>query len=170
MIFLLDFTPIRPEFGLLFWSTIIFLLFWGIMARYAFGPIKNALKKREGDIQDALDQAKNAREEMASLKAQNDQILIEAREERSKILKEAKEIKDSMIKEAKEKAKEEAQKIVTNAQSQIENQKQAALIDLKNQTGMMALEIAEKIIKKQLSGDSEQEKFANSLVDDIKLN
>ena len=170
MIFLLDFTPIRPEFGLLFWSTIIFLLFWGIMGKYAFGPIKNALKKREGDIQDALDQAKNAREEMASLKAQNDQILIEAREERSKILKEAKEIKDSMIKEAKEKAKEEAQKIVTNAKSEIENQKQAALIDLKNQTGMMALEIAEKIIKKQLSGDSEQEKFANSLVDDIKLN
>lgn len=170
MIFLLDFTPIRPEFGLLFWSTIIFLLFWGIMAKYAFGPIKNALKKRESDIQDALDEAKNAREEMSTLKAQNEQILAQAREERSKILKEAKEIKDSMIKEAKEKARDEAQKIVNSAKNEIDNQKQAALIDLKNQTGMMALQIAEKIIKKQLSGDSEQEKFANSLIDDIKLN
>lgn len=170
MIFLLDFTPIRPEFGLLFWSTLIFLLFWGIMGKYAFGPIKEALKKRESDIQDALDQAKYAREEMSNLKAQNEQILTQAREERSKILKEAKEIKDSMIKEAREKAKDEAQKIVNNAKNEIDNQKQAAIIELKNQTGMMALEIAEKIIKKQLSGDSEQEKFANSLIDDIKLN
>ena len=170
MIFLLDFTPIRPEFGLLFWSTLIFLLFWGIMGKYAFGPIKEALKKRESDIQDALDQAKYAREEMSKLNAQNQQILTQAREERSKILKEAKEIKDSMIKEAREKAKDEAQKIVNNAKNEIDNQKQAAIIELKNQTGMMALEIAEKIIKKQLSGDSEQEKFANSLIDDIKLN
>lgn len=170
MIFLLSFDPIKPDFGLLFWSTIIFLLFWGIMAKFAFGPIKNALKKRESDIQDALDEAKKAREEMSNLKAQNDQILAEAREERSKILKEAKEMRDSMVKDAKEKAKDEAQKIVTSAKNEIENLKSAALIDLKNQSGMMALEIAEKIIKKQLSGDKEQEKFANSLIDDIKLN
>ena len=170
MIFLLDFSPIKPDFGLLLWSSVIFILFWVLMGKMAFGPIKEALKKRESDIQDALDEAKNARDEMSNLKAENEQILIQAREERSKILKEAKEIKDTVIKEAKDKAKEEAQKIVTNAKNEIENQKTAALIDLKNQSGMMALEIAEKIIKKQLSGDSEQEKFANSLIDDIKLN
>lgn len=170
MIFLLSFDPIKPDFGLLLWSSVIFILFWVLMGRLAFGPIKDALKKRETDIQDALDEAKNARVEMSNLKAENEQILAQAREERSKILKEAKDIKDSMIKDAKDKAKEEAQKIVTSAKNEIENQKQAALIDLKNQSGMMALEIAEKIIKKQLSGDSEQEKFANSLIDDIKLN
>ena len=170
MIFLLDFSPIKPDFGLLLWSSIIFILFWLLMGKMAFGPIKEALKKRESDIQDALDEAKKAREEMSNLKAQNEQILAEAREERSKILKQAKEMKDSMIKDAKEKAREEAQKIVTNAKNEIDNLKSAALVDLKNQSGMMALEIAEKIIKKQLSGDSEQEKFANSLIDDIKLN
>jgi len=170
MIFLLDFSPIKPDYGLLLWSSVIFILFWVLMGKMAFGPIKEALKKREGDIQDALDEAKNARDEMSNLKAENEQILVQAREERSKILKEAKEIKDTMIKEAKEKAKEEAQKIVISAKNEIENQKTAALIDLKNQSGMMALKIAEKIIKKQLSGDSEQEKFANSLIDDIKLN
>ena len=170
MIFLLSFDPIKPDFGLLLWSSVIFILFWILMGKMAFGPIKEALKKREGDIQDALDEAKNARDEMSNLKAQNEQILAQAREERSKILKEAKDIKDSMIKEAKDKAKDEARKIVTSAKNEIENQKQAALIDLKNQSGMMALEIAEKIIKRQLSSDSEQQKFANSLIDDIKLN
>lgn len=170
MIFLLDFSPIKPDIGLLLWSSVIFILFWVIMGKMAFGPIKEALKKRESDIQDALDEAKKAREEMSNLKAQNEQVLAEAREERSKILKEAKEMRDSMIREAKDKAKDEAQKIVTSAKNEIENLKSAALIDLKNQSGMMALEIAEKIIKKQLAGDSEQEKFANSLIDDIKLN
>ncbi len=170
MIFLLDFSPIKPDIGLLLWSSVIFILFWVIMGKMAFGPIKEALKKRESDIQDALDEAKKAREEMSNLKAQNEQVLAEAREERSKILKEAKEMRDSMIREAKDKAKDEAQKIVTSAKNEIENLKSAVLIDLKNQSGMMALEIAEKIIKKQLAGDSEQEKFANSLIDDIKLN
>ena len=170
MIFLLDFSPIKPDLGLLIWSTFIFILFWIVMAKMAFGPIKDALKKREGDIQDALDEAKKAREEMAALKSQNEQVLAEAREERSKILKEAKEMKDSIVNEAKTKAKEEAQRIVISAQAGIENQRKALLVDVKKHAGMLALEIAEKVIKKQLAGDSEQEKFANSLIDDIKLN
>jgi F-type H+-transporting ATPase subunit b len=170
IIFLADFSPIKPDFGLLFWTTIIFLLFWFMMSRFAFTPIKDALKKREGDIQDALDEAKRAREEMASLKSENEKILAEAREERSKILKEAKEAKATIIGEAKTKAKEEAQRIVTSAKAEIENQKNSALREVKSQAGMMALAIAEKVIKRQLAGDSEQEKYANSLIDEIKLN
>ncbi|MFT5165277.1 MAG: F-type H+-transporting ATPase subunit b [Saprospiraceae bacterium] len=170
IIFLADFSPIKPDFGLLFWTTFIFLLFWFMMSRFAFTPIKDALKKRSADIQQALDEAKKAREEMATLKSENEAILTEAREERSKILKEAKAAKDSIINEAKTKAKEEAQRIVTNAIAEIENQKNAALLDVKNQAGMMALAIAEKVIKRQLTGDSEQEKYANSLIDEIKLN
>ncbi len=170
MIYLLDFSVIRPEYGLLIWSTGIFLLFWFIMGRLAFNPIKDALKKREGDIQDALDEAKKAREEMANLKSENEKILAEARETRSNILREAKEAKESIINEAKTKAKEEAQRIVLSAKSEIENQKNAAMQEVKNNAGMMALAIAEKVIKKQLAGDSEQEKYANSLIDEIKLN
>jgi len=170
MIYLAEFSVIRPEWGLLIWSTVIFVLFWALVGKFAFGPIRDALKKREGDIQDALDEAKNAREEMANLKAENEQILAQAREERSNILKEAKAAKDAIVNEAKTKAKEESQRIVANAKAEIETQKTAAILDVKNQAGMMALSIAEKIIKKQLTGDSEQEKFANSLIDEIKLN
>lgn len=170
IIFLSGFSPIKPDFGLLLWTTLIFLLFWFMMSRYAFGPIKDALKKREGDIQDAIDEAKKAREEMASLKSENEKILAEAREERSKILREAKEMKDSIVTEAKTKAKEEAQRIVLNAKTEIESQKNAALKEVKAEAGMIALAIAEKVIKRQLTGDSEQEKYANSLIDEIKLN
>lgn len=170
MIFLSDFSVIQPNFGSIFWSAIFFLLFWWLIGRFAFKPIANSLKKRESDIQDALDQAKKAREEMANLKAQNEELLKEAQEEKAQILKEAKEIKDNLINEAKEKAKQEAHKIVMDAKQQIENQRMAAVVDLKNQIGMLSLEIAEKVIKKELKGTAEHESFVNQLVDDIKLN
>lgn len=169
-VFLVDFNVIKPDPGLIFWTALIFLLVWGFLGRTAFRPIQNALKKREEDIQHALDEAKRAREEVAGLKADNEKLLAEAREERSKILKEAKEVKDAIIKEAKEKAKEEAQKIVVNATQEIENQRMAAVTDLKNQAGLMALEIAEKLIRKELSGDSANEAFVKTLVNEIKLN
>lgn len=170
MIYLLDFSPIKPDVGLLLWTSIIFLLFWGVIGKYAFRPIKDALIKRESDIQDALDEAKKAKEEMANLKAANEELLAQAREERAKIMKEAKEAKDTIISDARVKAKEEAQKIVGNARNEIENQKMAAMIDVKNKAGMIALEIAEKIIRKELQGDGAQEAFANTLVEEINLN
>ena len=170
MILLADFSVIRPEFGLLFWTSVVFIVVWWLLGRFAFRPIQQALKDRETSIQESLDQARLAREEMASLKAENENILAQAREERAKILKEAKDVKENIITEAKVKAKEEAQKIVNNAKTEIENQKAAAMLDVKNQAGMLALEIAEKVIRKELKGDMEQEKYANSLVDEIKLN
>jgi F-type H+-transporting ATPase subunit b len=170
MIFLLDFTPIMPDFGLLFWTTVIFLLFWFIIGKFAFRPIAEALKKRESDIQNSLDEAKRVRQEMADLKAENEELLVQAREERAKILKEAKDAGNNIIAEAKEKAKDEAQKIVANAKEQIENQKMAAIIDLKNQVGKLSLEIAEKVIRKELQGDAAQEKYVDELVKEIKLN
>ena len=170
MILLADFSVIRPEPGMLVWTTIIFLLFWFILGKLAFKPIGEALKSRENSIQSALDEAKNAREEMQQLKSENDKILAEAREERSKMLKEAKETKDAIIAEARNKAKEDAQKIVASAMSEIDNQKKAAVTEVKNMAGLMAIEIAEKVIKKELKGNPEQEAFVNSLVNDIKLN
>ncbi len=170
MFFLLDFNVIKPDFGLIFWTTIIFGIFWFLMSKYAFRPIANALKDREDEIQSSLDEAKKAREEMANLNAQNEKILAETREERAKILKEAKDTRDSIVNEAKEKAKVEAQKIATTAKLEIENEKKAAIASIKNQVGTMAIGIAEQIIKKDLAGNQEQEGLVSKLVDEIKLN
>lgn len=169
LILLADFSVIKPDIGLILWTSVTFLVVWFLLGRFAFRPIQNSLKDRENYIRESLNQAEAAKAEMAALKAENEVILNEAREERSKILKEAKAVKESIINEAKEKAKEEAQRIVSSAKMEIENQKMAAMIDVKNQAGMMALEIAEKVIKKQLTGDSAQEQYANSLVENINI-
>jgi len=167
---LLEFNPIKPDFGLIFWTTLIFLIFWFLMSRVAFNPIKNALKKRENDIQDALDQSKKAREELATMKADNAKMQAQANEERALILQEAKDMKNSIINEAKDKAKAEANKIVANAKIEIDNQRKAAVTDIKNQAGVMAIEIAESLLKKNLKGDAEQEGLVNTLVDKFNLN
>ncbi len=169
-ILLVDFSILKPDIGLIFWTTVLFLIVWFFLGKMAFRPIQEGLKKREHDIQGALDEAKKAREEIAGLKADNEKILAEAREERSKILKEASEMKESIIAEAKSKAGEEANKIVANAKLEIDNQRKAAIEDLKNQVGTYAVEIAEQILKKKLQGDAEQESFIKQLVDDVKLN
>ena len=167
---LMDFNPIKPGFGLLLWTTVIFGLFWLIVGRMAFKPIAQALKKRENDIQESLDEAKRAKEEMANLKAENQQLLAQAREERALILKEAKDVKNEIIKEAKSKAKEEAKKIVISAKHEIETQKKIAITEVKNQVGMMALDIAEKVIRKELKENKDQQGFVEKLVKEIKLN
>jgi len=166
----IDFSVFKPSFGLLFWTVVIFVLFWIIIGRAAFKPIVNALKKREGDIQGAMDEAKKAREEVAAMKASNEQILGEAREERAKILREAKEAKETIVKQAKEEAKAEAQKIIVAAKSEIENMKASAMTDLKNQVGTFAVDIAEQVLKSNLKGDAAQTDLVNKLVDDIKMN
>lgn len=170
-IFLLaDFSVIKPDPGLIFWTALIFITMWTILGRMAFKPIQNALKKRETDIQEALDEAKLARQEMSNVQAENQKMLAEAREERARMLKDAKETKEQIVKEAKDQAREEAKKIVTSAQQDIENQRKVAMAELKKEVGAMAIEIAEKVLRKQLAGDEAQEQFVNTLVDDIKLN
>lgn len=170
MITLAGFAPFQPTPGLALWSFIIFCLFWWLMSKYAFKPIAEGLNKREQSIKDSLEEAQKAREEMASLKAENEKILAEAREERAAMMKEAKEAKNTIINDAKEKAKSEAQRIVTSATQEIANEKQAAIIEVKNKVGMMATEIAEKVIKKELKGQAEHESFVSQLVNEIKLN
>lgn len=170
MIALLEFSPLQPTPGLAIWSFVIFMIFFFIMKKYAFGPIVDGLTKREGDIQEALDTAKKTKVEMANMKAENEKLLAEAREERTKILQEAKDLKNQIVGEAKETAKIEANKILTNAMVDIENQKKQAIEEVKNQVGNMAIAIAEKVIRKELAGNSEQETFVNALVKEIKLN
>ncbi|MFZ1703926.1 MAG: F0F1 ATP synthase subunit B [Saprospiraceae bacterium] len=170
MISLLTFTPFQPTPGLAFWSLLIFLLFWYVMYKMAFKPIAESLAKREDDIQHALDQAKIAREEMTNLQAENERLLAEAREERAKILMEAKEAKASILTEAKIKAKEEASKIMQHAIQEIENHKKAAMIDVKNEIGTLATNIAEKVLRKELKGQADHEQFVNTLIKEMHLN
>lgn len=170
VLFLADFTVMKPEPGLLIWTLLIFALFWFMMGKFAFKPIQAALKQRETDIQSSLDEAKRVREEMSNLKAENEKLLRLAQEERMKILKEANEVKDNIINEAKGKAKTEAQKIVENARQEIEHQRLAAITDVKNQIGTMAINIAEKVMRKELENNTEQERLVNSLVEEMELN
>jgi len=170
MFFLADFNVIKPDFGLLFWTSIFFVLFWLLIGKFAFKPIAESLKKRTSDIQDALDEAKKAKEEMQALNSKNEDLIKEAQEQRALIIKEAKAAKESMINDAKAKAKEEANRIVSSAKAEIEAQKKAALTEVKNEVGQMALTIAEKVIRKELQGNSDQESFVNKLVGEIKLN
>lgn len=170
MFVLITFSPFQPTPGMALWSLLIFILFWYLMAKFAFKPIAEALEKREKDIQDAMDTAKTTKKEMAQLKAENEKLLAQAREERTKILQEAKDMKVQIISEAKEKAREEAGKIVNNAMTDIENQRKVAMAEVKKELGLMALDIAEKVIKKELKGQKDQEDFVNTLVKEIHLN
>lgn len=169
MIFLVEFSPIKPDFGLFFWTLTIFLAFFFLMRKFALKPIVAALKEREEGITTALASADNARKEMSNLKAENETILAQAREERMKMLKEAKDQATAIIAESKNNAKAETSKILATAQQDIENMKAKALTDVKNQTGQLAIAIAEKILKKELAGNPEQQAFVNSVVNDMKL-
>lgn len=167
---MLLFAPFQPTPGLAIWSLVIFLLFWFFMGKFAFKPIVKSLRDREDDIQDALDEAKKAKEEMANLRAENETLLQQAREERAAMLQEAKETKNAIIAEARDKAKEEASRIVASAQIEIENQTKNAIAAVKNEVGLMAVDIAEKILQKQLTGESAQHSFVNELVQQMSKN
>ncbi|MEQ9262002.1 MAG: F0F1 ATP synthase subunit B [Owenweeksia sp.] len=156
--------------GLFFWQTLLFLLLLFLLRKYAWKPILNAVEKRETSIEDALNTAEKAREEIEQLKSDNEKILKEARVERDTILKEAREIKEGIISEAKEKANTEANKILIQAQEQIENQKMAAITELKNQVAEMSIQIAEKILRDELSSQDKQSALVQDQLKDFKLN
>lgn len=161
---------ITPEFGLFFWQTIVFLVLMYIMAKFAWKPILNSVRNREQSINDALASAENARKEMQNLKADNDQLLKEARAERDAILKEARELKEKVITEASDDAKVKADKIVADAKRSIELEKQSAMAELKNHVAELSVEIAEKIIRKELSSEKEQHQMIEKMIGDAKLN
>ncbi len=159
-----------PSIGLVFWMTISFVILLFILGKFAWKPILTSVKEREHRIEDAVKQAETARAEMAKLSADNERLLNEAREERALILKEAKAIGEKMVSDAKERANVEYSKKVADAAREIENQKMAALTEVKNYAGQMALEIAEKVLRKEFNDRQNQENYASALVDDLKLN
>lgn len=156
--------------GLFSWNLIAFIVVFFILKKYAWKPILNSLHERETGIAEAIAAADKAKAEMAQLKSENEAILAQAREERAKIVKEAKEQSDKMVAEAKEKARAEYDRIVADAQLAITQQKNAALVDVKNQVGSLVIEVAEKVLMKELSNKDAQEAYIKSLTENVKLN
>ncbi len=169
--FFLEINPlIKPEIGLVVWTTLSFLLLLFVLAKYAWKPILGAIRKREQTINDSLATAERVKAEMAQLQSENEALLAKAREERAQMLKEARDTKDRIINEAKEQAKIEANKIVLDAQAAIQAQKMAAITDVKNQVGTLVIEVAEKVLRRELGNKSEQETFIKQLTNEVKLN
>ena len=161
---------VTPGIGLVFWTTLAFLLLLFVLSKYAWRPILNAVKERELNIEVALQQAEKARAEMAKLTSDNEKLLAAAKEERVQILKEAKLVSEKIVEEAREKAKGEANKYLAEAKAEINTQKMAAITEVKNQVGLLAIELSEKILRKELAGKDSQEKYAAELTNNIKLN
>ena len=148
---------LTPEFGLLIWTLVAFLVVFFILKKMAWPAIIKGLRDRENTITESLATAQKVKEEMALMKSENEALLASAREERANMLKEARETKEKMISEAKELAKTEANKIILEAQAAIETQKMSAMIDVKNQVGKLVIEVSEKVLRKELGSKEAQE-------------
>ncbi len=161
---------LTPEFGLLIWTLVAFLVVFFILKKMAWPAIIKGLRDRENSISESLATAQKVKEEMAQMKSENEALLASAREERAIMLKEARETKEKMINDAKELAKTEANKIILEAQAAIETQKMRAMIDVKNQVGKLVIEVSEKVLRKELGNKEAQEAHIKGLVDGVKLN
>jgi|TARA_R110002020_G_scaffold30237_1_gene95161 F-type H+-transporting ATPase subunit b len=158
------------SFGLFIWQIILFLLLLFLLRKFAWKPILKAVEDRETGIKDALDSAEKAKLEMANLQADNEKLLQEARAERDTMLKEAREMKAKMIADAKEEAQAEANKTIANAQVAIEGEKKAAIAELKQTVATLSVEIAEKVVKQELSEKSKQLELVDTMLKDANLN
>ena len=152
---------LTPSIGNIFWTAVVFLILVVLLSKFAWGPILAAVRTRETNIQDALNQAKLAKKEMEQLKADNEKIIREAKIERDAILKEAREIKDRIVEEAKVAAQTEGDKMLEAARQSILAEKNAAMADIKNQIGSLSVQIAESILKQKLENNDAQ----NALVE-----
>jgi F-type H+-transporting ATPase subunit b len=161
---------LSPEIGLFVWTLLAFLIVFYILGKFAWKPILNSLNERETGIAESIATADRVKKEMAQLKNENEQLMQQAREERTMMLKEAKDTRDKIVNEAKDAAKAEANKIIAEAQQQIHQQKMAALTEVKNEIGKLAVSVAEKVLRKELSSVDAQSNYASILADDINMN
>lgn len=161
---------VSPGLGLIFWMTLAFGTLLYILGRFAWKPILKSLSEREDSIDDALHQADKARQEMVDMKFSNEQLLAEAKEERDALLRQARVIKEKIIEEAREKGNTEANRIIESARETIENDKKAAMVDLRNQIALLSIEIAEKVLQRELDDKEKQNQYAGELIRKTSLN
>jgi F-type H+-transporting ATPase subunit b len=160
---------VTPSIGLIVWQTLAFLLLVFLLGKFAWKPVLKSINERERSIDDALEAAKKAKEEMARLTNENEALLKQARAERDVILKEAKQLKDQIVSDAKASAQTEGAKLIEKAKQEIESQKTAALAEVKNQVAELSLQIAEKVLNKQLEDQKKQEALVSDLLKEVKL-
>ena len=169
--FLLEVNPlVLPDIGLVFWNTIAFLILLIVLGKFAWKPMLKAIAERESGIEEALLRADKMKAEIAAMQNENEALLAKAREERAGMIKDAKDTADKMVSDAKDKAKQEYDRIISDAQLAITQQKNAALTEVKNQVGTLVVEVAEKILRKELSNKAEQESYIKQIAEGVKLN
>ncbi len=161
---------VTPDVGLLFWTFISFAVLFFLLKKFAWKPIVGTVNDREKSIKEALASAEAAKLEMQNLTADNERILQEARVEREAMMKDAREIKAKMITDAKDEAKESASKMIVQAQAAIESEKKAAVAELKSQVASLSIEIAEKVMKSELSDTDKQLKLVEDMLGNATLN
>ncbi|GAB3563059.1 F0F1 ATP synthase subunit B [Spirosoma luteolum] len=161
---------LTPDLGLLFWQVVVFLGLFFILRKLAWGPITSSLTERENNIQSALDLAEKTRVEMVALKADNEKLLAQARQEREAILRGAKETADKMLADTRERADAEGKRLLEQARETMNNERQALVQQMKKEVVTLSLDIAEKVLRKELSDKSSQEKLVSDLVANSRLN
>jgi F-type H+-transporting ATPase subunit b len=160
---------VTPEIGLVFWTTVSFLILLFLLGKFAWKPILGAITERENFIEDALLKAEAAKDEMSRLTNENEALLRQARAERDAILHEAKKVKDQIISDAKEAAHTEGTRMIELARIEINNQKAIAMADVKNQVASLSLEIAEKVLRKQFEDQQKQDELVSQLLKEVKI-
>lgn len=161
---------ITPAVGTIIWTTIVFVILLIILRAFAWKPILSAVKERQKSIEDSLNEAKLMREKMDNMKAENEIVLREAKAERDSILKEARELKDKIVASAKDEAQIEANKLIESTKQSIITAKEAAMVDIKNQIASLSVDVAERVLRKELDNKPAQEALAKELIDGVKLN
>ena len=161
---------IIPSGGLIFWQLLGFLALLFILIKFAWKPMLASLAERESSIEEALQSAEKARNEMSNLKSENEKLLQEARIERDVILKKAHEASVKMIEDAKSEASKQGAQLIANAKAVIETEKKAALSEVKNQVALLTLEVTEKLLRKQLADDKAQAALVDQFIKDLKIN
>ncbi len=161
---------VTPGIGLLFWMLVSFSLVLFVLGKYAWKPIMKGIHQREDTIEKALEAANEAKKEMLKLKAGNEQLLRDAKDERDALMRDARKLKEAILDEAREKAHEEADRIIENARENIQFEKMAAINELKNQIASISIEIAEKLIGKELENKDQQQQLTEKLLNEVKIN
>jgi F-type H+-transporting ATPase subunit b len=161
---------VLPDIGLVFWNTVAFLGLLVVLGKFAWKPMLKAISDREKGIEDSLAKADKMKADLSAMQNENEALLAKAREERATLIKEAKEASERMVAEAKDKAKSEYERIVADAQVAINQQKNAALTEVKNQVGSLVVDVAEKVLRRELTNKAEQETYIKQLADGVKLN
>ena len=158
---------ITPDFGLLFWMAIVFLVGLGILWKFGFPVIVNMVNNRKAMIDESLRKAHEANEKLANIKAESEALLQDAREKQALLLKEAAATRDAIVEKAQDKAREEGNRLLSEAKVEIENQKRAAISDIRKEVATLSVEIAEKILREKLGNDKAQMELIDRMLDEV---